>query len=126
MTRLLLAASNNQAASTTKTYTMYAPLGFQIVSAGFESVADGGHIILASHPVFPGKTLVLGSGATNNIASWGYADGSTPEPNPVEGWVWKVKNTTEDAQGFYMTLLVEEGTGVFVGDATYSWPVTVS
>lgn len=92
MARLQVGGYHNQPGNTTQTYTMYAPIGFKIITAGFQSVGDGAHTLLASYPVPPSNSLVIGSSGTN-LCSAGYADGNTAQPNPLEGWLWKVKNT---------------------------------
>jgi hypothetical protein len=123
MARFVLSGIGSIPGNTTKTVHMYGPVGWQIVSGGWQFTTDGSLSLQASHPALPGNRLKVGFGPDE--ASWGYADGSTPVSDPVEGWTWIVKNTNEASRQFKGFILVEEGHEFLIGNDAVDWPVVV-
>ena len=118
MSRLQISGMNSVAGNTTKEITIYAPIGFRVVSAGYEYTTAGAFEIMVSRYVLSGNRIST-SGSTV-----GYMDGAT-DPAQTDGWYWKVRNVTGSSAGFYVYALLEEDDGQATLDyANSSWPVT--
>jgi hypothetical protein len=57
MARFVLSGIGSIPGNTTKTVHMYGPVGWQIVSGGWQFTTDGSLSLQASHPALPGNRL---------------------------------------------------------------------